>query len=131
MTTDSALKINPQRVEDIFLGCLFLDGEDRKEFVPAEGITCNVAFHPGRLAGHKEEISAMLEDLPDDFKKTGGGGMSFLSAGQDRHGNPWTDLHQRMEQLMQLGVGIGKVECLLPRSMWDALPGGVPYFCIN
>ena len=126
-----AATINAERVEVIFRNCLFRDGEDTREHVKAEGIMTNVGFHPVRLNGHKVEIEAMLGELPDDFKKSGGGGMSFLNACNDKHGNQWTGLHVRMEQLFQLGIGIGKVEIPLPRAVWHALPGGMPYYIIN
>ena len=123
--------LNSERVEAIFMDCLFKEGEDTTNHVKAEGITHNVGFHPERLEGYKTEIATMLAELPDSFKKTGGGGMSFLQACEDKHGNQWTGSHQRMEQLFQLGAGIDKVECLMPRAMWSTLPGGMPYYCIN
>jgi len=123
--------LKSKRVEAIFMDCLFKEGEDTTNHVKAEGITRLVGFHPERLAGHKAEIALMLDELPDSFKKTGGGGMSFLQACEDKHGNEWTGSHQRMEQLFQLGTGTGKVECLLPNNMWEMLPGGMPYYVIN
>lgn len=127
--TSSAL--NPERVEQIFLACLFKDGEDHSKYIPALGITSNVGFHPGRIEEHKAEIAAMLDELPDDFKESGGGGMSFLNACNDRHGKQWTNFHQRMEQLFQLGLAIGKATCLMPREMWGVLPGGMPYYVVH
>lgn len=126
-----ATTIDPERVHAIFRDCLFKEGEDTSKHVKAEGITTNVGFHPERLNGHKAEIEAMLDELADDFKKSGGGGMSFLNACNDKHGNQWTGLHQRMEQLFQLGIGVGKAELLLPREMWGALPDGMPYYVVN
>jgi len=123
--------LNPERVNAIFTDCLFGDGEDTSKYVKAEGITSNVGFHPGRLEGHKAEIEAMLDELPDEFKKSGGGGWSFLNACNDKHGNQWTDLHLRMEQLFQLGIGIGKVQCQMSREMWSILPGGMPYYVVD
>lgn len=131
MKTETASKIDPQRVEKIFIDCLFRDGEDTSKHIKAEGISCNVGFHPERITRHKQEISALLDELPDEFKKSGGGGMSFLKACDDREGNQWTGLHKRMEQLIQLGIGIGKVECLMPRTMWATLPGGMPYYLVK
>ena len=97
----------------------------------AEGITLSVGFHPERLDSHEKEIVALLDELPDVFKTSTGGGMSFLQACNDKHGNQWTGLHQRMEQLFLLGIGIGKVKLCLPRDMWAMLPGGMPYYTIN
>lgn len=123
--------LSSERVEEIFLDCLLKDGEDTNGSVKAEGITTNVGFHHDRLNSHKAEIEGMLDELPDEFKKSAGGSMSFLNACMDSHGNQWTGLHQRMEQLFLLGMAIGKVEAVLPREMWQMLPGGMPYYIIN
>ncbi len=125
------LAIDPQKVEEIFIDCLFRDGEDTSNYVVAEGITCNVGFNPVRLESHRDEIEELLAGLPDEYRESGGGGWSFLNACNDRHGNQWTGLHQRMEQLFQLGIAIDKVEYQLPRELWNALPGGVPYLVIK
>lgn len=127
----TATTIDPERVNTIFLDCLFKEGEDTSKYVKAEGITSNVGFHPERLNRYKAEIEAMLDELSDDFKKSGDGGMSFLNACNDKRGDQWTCLHQRMEQLFQLGIGVGKAELLTPREMWGALPGGMPYYLVN
>jgi hypothetical protein len=36
-----------------------------------------------------------------------------------------------MEHLFQLGLAAGYVKPLLPREMWAAFPGGVPYYVVN
>ena len=128
---DTQTTLNPAQVNAVFMDCLFKDGEDTSKHVKAEGITTTVGFHPERLESHKAEIEAMLDELPNEFKKSGGGGWSFLNACNDKHGNQWTGFHQRMEQLFQLGIGIGKVQSQLPREMWLALPGGMPYYIID
>lgn len=125
------LVLDPQRVEEIFLDCLFRDGEDTSTHVKAEGIMATIGFNPERLEGHRQEIEAMLAELPDDFRESGGGGMSFLNACMDRHGNQWTGLHQTMDQLFTLGIGLDKASFLLPREMWGALPGGMPYLVVK
>jgi hypothetical protein len=124
------MTLNAEQVQTIFLDCLFRDGEDTSNHVAVEGITTNVGFNPDRLTIHKPEIKAMLAELPDSFKVSGGGGMSFLNACEDRHGNQWTGMHQRMEQLFQLGLGVGAVKLLLPREVWGVLPGGMPYYAV-
>lgn len=128
MTT--ATKLDSTRLHKIFTECLFNDGEDSTNHVKAEGIMRTYGFHPERLESHREEIVRMLMELPDDFMKTKGGGMSFLNACMDRHGNHWAE-HATMELLFTLGIAIGKAKCLLPRDMWSALPGGMPYYCID
>ncbi len=116
-----------ERVEEIFLDCLFKDGEDTTNHVRAEGIVQTVGFHPERLESYRDEVMMMLHGLPNEFY----GGWSFLNACQDEFGRQWTDLHQRMEQLFQLGIALGAVECQMPRELWSALPGGVPYYVVT
>ena len=123
-------KLNPSKVENVFLDCLFKEGEDKSNHVEAQGIMTNVGFHPKRLESHKAEIEEMLNELPSEFQQSGGGGWSFLNACNDKHGNQWTGLHQIMEQLVLLGIGLGKVKFQLPREVWSALPGGMPYFVV-
>lgn len=36
-----------------------------------------------------------------------------------------------VQELMILGLGIGKVVYCLPREVWSVLPGGVPYFMVK
>jgi len=123
-------KLNSERIEQAFLDCLFKDCEDTSNYIKAEGIVLNVGFHPERLESHRSEIDEMLGELPDEFQQSGGGGWSSLNACNDKHGNQWTGLHRTMEQLILLGIAIGKVKFQLPRDIWASLPGGMPYFVV-
>lgn len=124
-------KLNPQRVSAIFMDCLFREGEDTSNHIKAEGVIITVGFHPERLASHKDGIEEMLGELPDEFKQSTGGGWSFLNACNDKNGNQWTGEHRVMEQLFLLGIAIGKVKIQLPREVWPALPGGLPYLVVS
>jgi hypothetical protein len=123
--------LNSDQVDHIYTACQFHNGDDENQRVQADGIQTIAMFHARRLNEHQTEISAMLDELPSEFHASGGGGWSFLNACNDKHGNQWTGFHFRMEQLFQLGIGIGRVRCLLPRDMWSVLPGGVPYYVID
>ncbi|MBA3679558.1 hypothetical protein H0W80_05260 [Candidatus Saccharibacteria bacterium] len=125
------LVLNPHNVVEIFEDCLFRDGEDTTDHIVAEGIMMKAGFNPTRLNAHQPEIEAMLAELPDDYRESGGGGMSFLNACMDRHGNQWTGMHQTMDQLFILGIAIGKAHYLMDREMWSAFPGGVPYVSVS
>ena len=130
MKTDTpALTI--ERVEAVFVDCLFREEEDTSNHVRADGIVRSVGFHPDRLEAHSEEIVELLAELPDAFQQSSGGGMSFLNACFDKHDNQWTDVHFRMEQLLLLGLATGRVEYLAPRELWSAFPGGMPYFVVK
>jgi len=123
LTTDNVTKV--------FLDCLFHDDEPTEGYIKAEGIMRQVGFHPGRLESHKADITDMLLDLPGEFMATGGGGMSFLNACMDKHGEQWTGLHLKMEELFLLGMAVGVVICLMPRDMWTILPGSMPYYVVQ
>lgn len=133
--------INAQDVHDTFIDCLFTEeeldevtpGEAPEGAVIAEGIVMKVGFHPCRLESHRTEVVTWLEALDRNFfveAEGGGGGWSFLQLPADANGDLWGQ-QQNAEQLMMLGVGLGLVTPLLPREMWSALPGGVPYLAVS
>jgi hypothetical protein len=129
------IKLDPQRIEEIVVDCLYTDDEDMTAPAPVvvEGILHNMGFHPERLASHKQEIAELLAELPDEFQPAdqgGGGGMSFLNMCMDKHGNQWTGLHLRQEQLCLLAIGTGQGQWCLPKEMWSILPGAMPYFAV-
>jgi len=126
--------LNTQKVEETFMYCMFKDGEAKTTYLPAPGITTDVGFHPGRITEKRDDIVSMLGELSQNFMEEsagGGGGWSFLQACEDRNGNQWTDLHRTMEQLFQLGIAAGVASYLLPRKMWSAMPGGMPYIVVH
>lgn len=144
---EAAAILSPTKVEKIFTECLFRDFDegakavsventslieidDKADEVNIEGITHTAVFHRGRLEKHKSEVFAMLLELPAEFMVSGGGGYSFLNACMDKNGRQWTGVHFMMEKLFMLGLAIGKVKLLLPRSVWPALPGGMPYYAV-
>lgn len=118
-------KLTATRVYEVFLACLYKEGEDTSNHVKAEGITCLVGFNPDRLEEHRAEISEMLDELPEEFKE----GWSFLNACVDKNDRQWGE-HKNVEQLFQLGIAIGRVKCLMPREIWAMLPGGMPYYTV-
>lgn len=124
------MELTSDNVEKIFMDCLFQDGEDMSDPAIANGLVRNFGFQKERLKSHEDEISSMLSQLPKEFQQNSGGGMSFLSACNRADGEQWTGLHARMEQLFCLGLALLKVKCLLPRELWPALPGGMPYYVV-
>jgi hypothetical protein len=127
MNTD----LNPEKVHQTFLDCLYDDSEERNDAVYASGITLKCGFHPERLAKNTPAIVGMLMQLPDDFMQTKGGGMSFINACVDKNGNQWTGMHRIMEELFIMGIATGKVSECMPREMWGLLPGGMPYYMVK
>jgi hypothetical protein len=114
--------------------CLFEDDEDKTNAVIVEGIMSKYGLHPQRLQNAESNIAKMLDQLPRQFKSSqsgGGGGWSFVNACDRDDGTQWTSMQRIMEMLFVLGMGVDKVVCPLPREMWPALPGGVPYYTIK
>ena len=125
------MELTAQNVNNVFMDCLFKDGEDTSGYIEARGIVMNAGFHPERLESHKAEVAKMLAGLPSEFQKSGGGGWTFLNACNDKNGNQWTGEHRTMEQLFLLGIALGIAEFQLPREVWGAFPGGMPYIVVN
>lgn len=116
--------IDENKVSYIFRDCLFNDGEDTSAAVLVDGVTVDVGFHPGRLEQHTVEIITYLNQLPKSIKT----GMSFLALCDDNKGSLWTGNQQVVEELLSLGIGVGKVKNMFPRSLWSLLPGNAPVF---
>ena len=105
-----------------------VDAENLPDWIaPAQGVLRSFGLHRERLEAHREDVKSMLEQLPDNFRKDGGGGWSFLNLCQRKDGSQWADLHQTMEALVAVGNALGYVEFPAPKEMWPMLPGGMPY----
>lgn len=125
------MKLTSENVHNVFMDCLFSEDEDTSNAKICEGVMTKVGLHRGRLESHIPDVKSMLDDLPDSFKKTSGGGMSFLNMCEDKNGEQWTGMHQTMDELICLGIGIDKLSFLMEREMWNVLPGGMPYLVID
>ena len=121
--------LTAENVETIFRDCLFRDGEDTSQAKIVEGVVSKFGFHPTRLETHKSEIAEMLDGLPDEFRADKGGGWSFLNARMTKSGDQWGE-HRNIEQLLTLGIATEQAKMLMPREMWNVLPGGMPYFAV-
>jgi hypothetical protein len=125
------MELTAQNVHDTFLECLFQEGEDRSIHKLAEGVVFSAGFNPDRLSLKEADITSMLNELPSEFHSNGGGGMSFLNMCIHKNGEQWADLHQTMDELVCLGLAIGRIAFLMPREMWEMLPGGMPYIVVK
>lgn len=127
MTTTTERALTGEAVNTLFLSLLFKDGEPHDTAVVAEGVMVKVGFHPERLEAARDKVKAMLDELPEEFRQSKGGGWTFLNMCMDRHGEQWTGLHSTQDELCMMAIALGLVEFQLPRDMWKVLPGGVPY----
>lgn len=129
------MELNATNVETIFLNSMLedsdiVDGKIPENTIKVEGITMNVGFNHDRLENNRDNVKAMLSELPEPFFKETGGGWSFLNGIETKDGEQWAE-HRNLEQLLTLGIGLGYVSFLMPRTMWAMFPGGMPYFQID
>lgn len=129
------MQLTSKNVSDVMLECLFADEEmdtttgfpkGGVKAVHAQGIVLRVGFHKERLEARREDVRSMLDQLPDEFRETVGGGWSFLNMCNTRDGVQWGE-HRNMDELLTLGLALGLMEIQVPRSSWRLFPGGVPY----
>ena len=116
-----------QLVEETFAKCLFKEGEDSTGMIAVEGVVHKYGFHPERLQEQKETVQALVAELPVQFKE----GWTFLNLCMTKDGGQWTDFQLRLEQLMVMAIGLDIMAYLMPKEMWQVLPGGVPYVIVK
>ena len=121
------MNLTAENVEKIFGECF---SENKENVVKCDVVVHSFSFCNDKLLENKQNIIDMLSCLPKEFMQNTGGGYSFLMACNDKGGNQWTGLHLTMEKLFALGIGIEMVKCLLPRELWQMMPGGMPYFMV-
>lgn len=114
-------------VSNSFMKCLFKEGEDTSNYVKVEGIMKNFGLHPQRLEEQRELVTAMLAELPVEFKD----GWTFLNICTNKNGELWTGEHSVCEQLIVMAIGLNLMDYCFPREMWAILPGGVPYLIVK
>lgn len=117
-------------VERLIEACELRDGDDVSKAIVSSGIMCRIRFDAERIAKHRDEIKALLSDFNDNFYVGRGDGWSFLNFFETKDGIHWGE-HRSMDLLCCLGIAAGFVEWFLPREMWGALPGHMPYLVID
>ena len=122
-----------KKVRDILLDCLVqknepikIDSVPKEPVIIVEGIVDNYAFHPERLAAHKQEIADIIAEMNPVFHKSSGGGWTFLNLCMDKNDVQWGE-QINCQELVALAIATEQGGYCLPKKMWDALPGSVPY----
>lgn len=114
-------------VQKAFKECLFKEGEDFSTHVKVEGLRYTFALHPQRLEAQREVVTALLAELPAEFKA----GYTFLNLCQNKNGELWTGMHRICEQLVIMAIGLGLMEYTYSKKIWPSLPGKVPYITVK
>jgi hypothetical protein len=133
---EKILAIDSEQVHNTFLSCLYkkeeiTDGQTPEGTVIVEGVMAKIGFQPIRLESTRQQVISWLQALPHEFRKDDGGGWSFLNGCILEGGEQWTGMQLIVDELFCLGMGLGLAKYQLPREMWNALPGGVPYYVID
>jgi len=118
-------KLTAVNVRDIIEKCVSEHGD-----LEVQVVINTFVFDSAKIEEHKDDIIEMLDGLPPQFKRSCGGGWSFINACDDKDGVQWGE-HSNIEQLLALGIAIGKVNFGFPREMWNILPAGMPYFTVD
>jgi hypothetical protein len=121
--------IDALEINKMIRDCFFKPEEGKPnegEFVKVEGLIKNFGFHPKRLADKKARLIELMNDLHPNFMKNTGGGWTFLNLPFEKDGRHWGE-HPDCEAFIAMCIGNGLAKYSMPREMWDALPGGVPY----
>lgn len=125
-------KLTAEEVNEVYRRCLLTDtevnelSEPMTPFVLGEGVKGIQVFSASRLAENRAKITEMIAELPSIDE-----GVSFMNLCEDKQGRQWTDLQRTVDELLQLGTATGEVFYLLPRDVWDMLPGGMPIIMRN
>ena len=119
-------------VINVFSECMLSDGmQNASDSKLVEGIISKAIFYKPLLEEKRNDIIAMIDQLPGKFKQTEGGGASFLEMCMDANREQWADHHVVMERLLLLGIAIDYMGFNAPKIMWKVLPGGMPYVFIK
>lgn len=128
--------LDAKRVREIVMDCLFTDDpKDEDMRISVYGIARCFGFIPEKIENYRDEIHEMMKELPDVFwdsndNPNGGGGYTFMNLPFDKNDHQWCE-QPTAELLMALGLATGYMEYMLPREVWIALPGNVPYIIIH
>jgi len=124
--------IDSKRLNEIFKRCLYQDPtltELPEDAIIVRGLTITACFDPKNLPPFENEIHNYLDQLPAPFYRDTGGGWSFLNMCVDKNEMLWGQ-HRAIQELVILGIALYRVSYLLPRDLWEGLPGGVPYVAV-
>lgn len=123
------MKLTSENVEAIFKDCLAESAGKATQII--SGVIIRAGFNRDKVTANRDNILSMLSYLPKEFHALKGGGWTFLNLCVDADCQQWTDLHQKCDMLICLGIAIGAVKFLLAREFWQCFPGGMPYVVVD
>ena len=125
------VEIDTDRIGQIVEACLcpptHRETSLRGKVVQVYGINLNPRFDPDALEEHQPEINRMLDQLPPQFHPGRGGGDSPMH--MFGFGAP-VDVAV-VEQLLCMGLAIGRLRCVTSRSEARQTADGLQYVKLN
>lgn len=103
---------------------VFIDYLDKS--VMGRGIKNIFMFNKEKVKEKEADIISMLDQLPDGFKRSKGGGWAFVNLCMNNKDEQWCDLHDTMDELVALGVAIERVK-FMGGIDTKLMAGGLPY----
>ena len=109
-----------------------LENDDYPEDgIVVETVMAQVLFSKERVEEVRDDVIALLDQLPDKFKENEGGGWSISQLHLTNDGAEWVEeLDGKLDMLLSLGFAIGKLRWILPRDLWHILPDQYPYVTV-
>lgn len=120
--------LTPEAVKELMMDCLSEENMDQSNLIVVNGITRAFGFQRDKIAARRKDIRNLLMQLHPTFRKSVGGGWSFvyMTARGENVEETWGgQIHA--EELFCLGVVAELASCLVSREFWPSLPYGVPY----
>ena len=110
MISEMNTRVLKKRVPEIFFKTLRKENE---EGIQVFNVSLFAIFSPSKLKHYKKEVKEMLNELPEKFKSDSGD--MLCHAVFNKYGKRWTHSRDEAEMLLQLGMAVEKVECLVKR----------------
>jgi hypothetical protein len=123
------MKLTSQNVNDTLLKCLYREEEITrrgrevimKEAKIVKGLQAQFGLKPSVVEEQRENIESMLMQLPPSFFFREEG-ESYVNAVVDGMGKQWTDFHQRVDELICLGLAIDAIK-FAPQTDYEKQTG--------
>lgn len=131
MSTTEGVTSLADLVSHIFKECLLDEAGHKEDAVIVTGVMHTITMSRTKLEQYRSDIKSILDQMDPTFHKSGGGGWSFLNLCVAKNGKQWTGMHRTMDELVVLAIATEMGDFLMPRDMWNVLPGGMPYIVFD
>lgn len=107
------------RIEYVF------DEVAKERGVDVRGAMLRLFLDKEKLETHRADVVSWLNELDPKFKE----GWSLMQAVATKDGELWGE-QRDADALFTLAQALGLAEPTMPRELWHALPGCMPYYTV-